>query len=187
MGHLLVGWAYTGQMEMYPRAPFGRHPRRSRGYRIPRRRRDYARPNSHLERRGSIPRASHLASGRRVAADRCGKAPRSRKRTRTRPQHGVLASDISHCFGTTPCGSPRLGLFSTSARFQAEPSRSDVRCSTSFALPAGTKCGPRRHVGKQYYERTNTRAGPASVETTGLAERLQFGLESDDAGHNPLT
>lgn len=174
-------------MEMYPRAPSGWHPRRSRGYRIPRRRRDYGRHNSHLERRGSIPRASHLASGRRVAADRCEQGPRSRKRTRTRPQQGVPGSDTCCCFGTTPCGSPRLGLFSTSARFQAELTLSEGDRHTSFALPAGTKYGPRRNIGKENDERTKARAGPASVETTCLAERLQFGLESDDAGHNPLT
>lgn len=126
------------------------------------------------------------ALGRWVATDRREQGPRSRKPSWERPQQGVCASDTTRrLFGTTPSGSPRVGLFSTSAHFQAEITRSNSAPTFSFVVPAGTKCGATSQRSKQSRSETNTRAGPASAKTTGLAERLQLGLESDDARHKP--
>jgi hypothetical protein len=173
---------------MHPRAPFARHLRRSHGCRIPRRRRDYERHNSHMERRGSIPRASHPAACRGVATNRRERSPRSRKRSWTRPQQGVLASDTCRVFGTTPCGSPRLGLFSTSALFQAENDSVTHPFSFSFAALAGTKYGAARRVSKRSRYEIDARAGPASVETSGLSQKDSSPNWSPMMpGTNPLT
>ncbi len=129
------------------------------------------------------------ASCRRVAADRSGRArSRWRKRARSRPQQGVFASDTSRFFGTTPCGSPRLGLFSTSAHFQAEIETDSFTSSFSFAVLAGTKYAPARRDSKQSRSGTTARAGPAPVETSGLAQKDSSPNWSRMMpGTNPLT
>ncbi len=130
----------------------------------------------------------HPALGRGVATFRREQGPRSRNRSRARPQQGVPAGDTCRVFGTTPCNdvSPRVGLFSDSARFQAEiDGRFDSETS-SFVAPAGTKYGAANPRNKQYYDRINARAGPASVETCGLSQKdSSLGLESWYAGAQP--
>lgn len=128
----------------------------------------------------------HPALRRGVATFRREQGPRSRNRSRAWPQHGVPAGDTCRVFGTTPCESPRVGLFSTSARFQAEIDVQIDVDTSSFVAPAGTKCSPASPCSKQYYDRINARAGPASVETCGLSQKDSSPkLESDDAGHKP--
>lgn len=124
-----------------------------------------------------------------VATDRSERARScSRKRARSRPQQGVIASDtIRRLFGTTPFGSPRMGFSSTSATLQAENATDDFTFSFSFAVLAGTKCEAARRISKRNYAQINARAGPASVETSGLSQKdSSRELESDDAGTNPL-
>lgn len=126
-----------------------------------------------------------------VATDRSERARScSRKRARSRPQQGVIASGtIRRLFGTTPFGSPRMGFSSTSATLQAENATCSFRISFSFsfAVLAGTKCEAARRISKRNYAQINARAGPASVETSGLSQKdSSRELESDDAGTNPL-
>lgn len=127
------------------------------------------------------------ALGRWVATDRREQGPRSRKPSWERPQQGVCASDTTRrLFGTTPSGSPRLGHFSTSATFQAEITRSNSAPTFSFVVPAGTKCGATSQRSKQSRSETKTRAGPASVETTGLSQKdSSLGWSRSDARHKP--
>ena len=142
--------------------------------------------------RSTVPRfdsaGEHPALGRGVATFRHEQGPRSRNRSRARPQHGVPAGDTCRVFGTTPCESPRLGHFRTSARFQAEiDGRFDSEPS-SFVAPAGTKCSPASPCSKQYYDRINARDGPASAETCGLSQKdSSLGWSRGMPEHNPLT
>jgi len=94
---------------MHPRAPFARHLRRSHGCRIPAgvgitnviTRIWAARFDPASESSGCVPG---------VATNRRERSPRSRKRSWTRPQQGVLASDTCRVFGTTPAARPVWGF-----------------------------------------------------------------------------
>ena len=131
----------------------------------------------------------HPALSRRVASSRHERGPRSRKRSWERPQQGVFASDTCRLFGTTPHSSPHLGHLSTSARFQAESNTAVSGAGTfSFMVPAGTKCGATNRRSKQSRSETKARAGPASVETTGLSQKDSSPNWSPMMpGTNPLT
>jgi len=119
-------------------------------------------------------RASGIEPG--VATNRRG--PRSRKRSWTRPQQGVLASDTCRVFGTTPATTirPGWGIFVPQRSFRLRLRRSMDRFTSSFVAPAGTKCGPASRCSKQSRSGTKARAGPASVETSGLSQK--------DSSHN---
>jgi len=187
MRHTLVGWAYRGQLEMHPHAPsLGIHGGAT-GAESP----------AGVEVTNAITRigaarfdsaGEHPALSRGVATNRRG--PRSRKRSWTRQQQGVLASDTCRVFGTTPCNndSPRLGHFRTSALIQAEIAAQYGSITSSFVAPAGTKCGPASRCSKQSRSGTKARAGPASVETSGLSQKdSSHNWSPMMPGTNPLT
>lgn len=145
MRHTLVGWAYRGQLEMHPHAPsLGIHGGAT-GAESP----------AGVEVTNAITRigaarfdsaGEHPALSRGVATNRRG--PRSRKRSWTRPQQGVLASDTCRVFGTTPCNndSPGWGIFVPQRSFRLRLRRSMDRLLPVSLRPLELSAVPRVDV-----------------------------------------
>jgi len=144
MRHTLVGWAYRGQLEMHP-TPLRSASTEEPQVQNPRRRGGYERYNSHwcgaVRLRG---RASGIEPG--VATNRRG--PRSRKRSWTRPQQGVLASDTCRVFGTTPATTirPGWGIFVPQRSFRLRLRRSMDRLLPVSLRPLELSAVPRVDV-----------------------------------------
>jgi len=171
MRHTLVGWAYSGTIGDAPPRPFARHPRRSHRCRIP----------AGVEVTNAITRigaARFDSAGEHPALSR-GWRPiaedRDRESARGHDHNRVCLRATPAEFSAQPRNndSPRLGHFRTSALIQAEIAAQYGSITSSFVAPAGTKCGPASRCSKRSRSGTKARAGPASVETSGLAERLQ--------------
>jgi len=76
----------------------------------PRRRRDYERHNSHMERRGSIPRAESHPAACRGGDQSPRKEPAIAKAIVDTTTTGCARERHLPSFRHNPCGSPRLGL-----------------------------------------------------------------------------
>jgi len=153
-----------------PTRPFARHLRRSHGCRIP----------AGVGITNVITRiwSGAVRSRERVIRLRAGGGDQS-PRKEPAIAKAIVDTTTTGCarerhlpsFRHNPCGSPRLGLFSTSALFQAENDSVTHPFSFSFAALAGTKYGAARRVSKRSRYEIDARAGPASVETSGLSQK----------------